>query len=289
MFYHCDGCSSHFSRQGDLIQHLDKSQSPLCMAARKSFQDKIRPLAKGQRRPSPHRCSSRLHHTARTARPQAEGSPAADPAGMPEVEPTEPFIGDFFGDNYVDEDFPFPDYDKFPEPATVDEESDSDSDDGVDVELNQQSVSEDPDPQHINSSQPQIFSPIPNEPHPSSTEENEAEINEGGSVQSQGPGETQSATAPGGTSIEDHSFLQSPLVHCTKFGGQAGQPIATPAGTQSGHNGYAEEVGTNKTDNIWEPFKSKLDWEVAQWAKLRGPGSTAFSELLALEGVIILI
>ena len=35
----------------------------------------------------------------------------------------------------------------------------------------------------------------------------------------------------------------------------------------------------------WAPFSSKLDWEIARWAKLRGPSSTAFSELLAIEGV----
>ncbi|PPQ97936.1 hypothetical protein CVT26_002941 [Gymnopilus dilepis] len=37
--------------------------------------------------------------------------------------------------------------------------------------------------------------------------------------------------------------------------------------------------------NPWAPFASKLDWEVAQWAKLRGVGSTAFSDLLAIDGV----
>jgi hypothetical protein len=37
--------------------------------------------------------------------------------------------------------------------------------------------------------------------------------------------------------------------------------------------------------NIWSPFSSKLDWEVACWAKLRGPTSMAFSELLAIDGV----
>ena len=28
-----------------------------------------------------------------------------------------------------------------------------------------------------------------------------------------------------------------------------------------------------------------VDWKVAKWAKLRGPGSTAFSELLGIQGV----
>jgi hypothetical protein len=28
-----------------------------------------------------------------------------------------------------------------------------------------------------------------------------------------------------------------------------------------------------------------MDWKVAHWAKLRGPGSTAFSDLLNIDGV----
>jgi hypothetical protein len=41
-------------------------------------------------------------------------------------------------------------------------------------------------------------------------------------------------------------------------------------------------------DNVWAPFVSRIDYEVAKWAKLRGSGSTAFSELLAVEGVSFL-
>ena len=40
-------------------------------------------------------------------------------------------------------------------------------------------------------------------------------------------------------------------------------------------------------ENLWAPFKSKLDWEFARWAKLYGPGSTAVTELLAIEGVSV--
>ncbi|KAF9037045.1 hypothetical protein BJ165DRAFT_1353776 [Panaeolus papilionaceus] len=43
---------------------------------------------------------------------------------------------------------------------------------------------------------------------------------------------------------------------------------------------YKTTVGS---DNAWAPFASCLDWEVARWGKLRGPGATAFSELLAIE------
>jgi hypothetical protein len=41
----------------------------------------------------------------------------------------------------------------------------------------------------------------------------------------------------------------------------------------------------NGSTNPWAPFSSRMDWEIAKWAKLRGAGSTAFTDLLAIEGV----
>ncbi|KAF8715292.1 hypothetical protein AX14_012641 [Amanita brunnescens Koide BX004] len=38
-------------------------------------------------------------------------------------------------------------------------------------------------------------------------------------------------------------------------------------------------------DNIYAPFCSKMDWEIARWAKVHGPSSTAVSELLAIDGL----
>ena len=46
---------------------------------------------------------------------------------------------------------------------------------------------------------------------------------------------------------------------------------------------YGRLLGSG--DNPWAPFHSKKDWEIAQWVKLQGVGSTAFSELLAIDGV----
>ncbi|KAJ3993025.1 hypothetical protein F5050DRAFT_1578465 [Lentinula boryana] len=37
--------------------------------------------------------------------------------------------------------------------------------------------------------------------------------------------------------------------------------------------------------NAWAPFGSKIEWEIARWAKLRGPSSTAFTGLLATDGI----
>lgn len=53
---------------------------------------------------------------------------------------------------------------------------------------------------------------------------------------------------------------------------------------QAGYGEYSEELQT-EDDNPYYPFSSKRDWEVAKWAKLRGPSSTAMTELLGIEGV----
>ena len=54
-------------------------------------------------------------------------------------------------------------------------------------------------------------------------------------------------------------------------------------GNSGDKNYHAAVSGQDKS--AWAPFKSRKDWEVALWAKLRGPGSTAFSDLLAVPGV----
>ncbi|KAL0059745.1 hypothetical protein AAF712_013505 [Marasmius tenuissimus] len=42
--------------------------------------------------------------------------------------------------------------------------------------------------------------------------------------------------------------------------------------------------GVDKS-NIWSPFGSEMEWRIAQWAKLRGPSSTAFTELLSIPNL----
>ena len=38
-------------------------------------------------------------------------------------------------------------------------------------------------------------------------------------------------------------------------------------------------------ENPYAPFTDRINWEIARWAKLRSPSSTAFSELLGISGV----
>lgn len=52
---------------------------------------------------------------------------------------------------------------------------------------------------------------------------------------------------------------------------------------QTADDRYSNALRSNI--NPWAPFTSEIDWKVTRWAKLRGPGSTAFSELLAIVGV----
>ena len=64
-------------------------------------------------------------------------------------------------------------------------------------------------------------------------------------------------------------------------------PIAT-AGKVYGHeteNSYHCAQKQFAGSNGYQPFASQIEWEIARWAKLRGPSSTAFTELLEIEGV----
>jgi hypothetical protein len=48
--------------------------------------------------------------------------------------------------------------------------------------------------------------------------------------------------------------------------------------------GYKNALG-GPSDNPYFPFSSQIDWELAKWAKLRGPSATSFTELLHINGV----
>lgn len=69
-----------------------------------------------------------------------------------------------------------------------------------------------------------------------------------------------------------------------EFGGKAGQPIRV--GQPTAANRYGTQSGGDAGGaNPYALFCSQIDWEVAKWGKLRGPTSTAFTELLEIPGV----
>jgi hypothetical protein len=68
-----------------------------------------------------------------------------------------------------------------------------------------------------------------------------------------------------------------------------GQGVGDPVGAsreQSAHANmsYELEIAPDKT-NPYAPFASQLDWDIAKWAKLRGPGCTSFGEMMNIPGV----
>ncbi|KAJ7639595.1 hypothetical protein B0H17DRAFT_1216800 [Mycena rosella] len=84
------------------------------------------------------------------------------------------------------------------------------------------------------------------------------------------------------TAVEDR-FHHAPIIE-TFPGGLAGKPTSA-AREQSSEKAYESSLSDSTASNPYAPFTSKMDWEVARWAKLRGAGSTAFSDLLNVEGV----
>ena len=61
----------------------------------------------------------------------------------------------------------------------------------------------------------------------------------------------------------------------------AGAPIP---GARDGSHVYQSTQEAFRT-SIWAPFCSQIDWEIARWAKMRGPSSSAVAELFAIPEV----
>ncbi|KAH9169640.1 hypothetical protein EDB89DRAFT_1908411 [Lactarius sanguifluus] len=66
-------------------------------------------------------------------------------------------------------------------------------------------------------------------------------------------------------------------------GGNAG--VAHSKANMTENQKYETKIGDASQSNPYAPFASSLDWQIAKWAKLRGPSSTAFTEMMAIEGV----
>ncbi|KAG2126326.1 uncharacterized protein EDB93DRAFT_1243842 [Suillus bovinus] len=63
---------------------------------------------------------------------------------------------------------------------------------------------------------------------------------------------------------------------------RTGQPISN---NHTANVVYGVHLSNGDQENIYHPFASNMDWEVARWAKLCGLSLAALSDLLAIEGV----
>jgi hypothetical protein len=63
-----------------------------------------------------------------------------------------------------------------------------------------------------------------------------------------------------------------------------GSPGAPIPGMPQGRSAYESHQATIG-DSAWAPFQSESDWLFAHWAKMRGPTSSAVTDLLAIPEV----
>lgn len=107
------------------------------------------------------------------------------------------------------------------------------------------------------------------------------------------PAEVDPETAPADTrnNVEPVPIVQRGIYDASEplykppvvsaFGGSAGKVYEI--NEIKGENLYQQMIGDQ--GNVYAPFSCKTDWDIAKWAKLRGPSSTAFTDLMKIEGV----
>ncbi|KAI0056075.1 hypothetical protein BV25DRAFT_1814750 [Artomyces pyxidatus] len=61
--------------------------------------------------------------------------------------------------------------------------------------------------------------------------------------------------------------------------GRAGMPFPTTTGSR--YDDYLASAPAESAGNIYHPFTTRRSWFLADWAKMRGPSSTALNDLLA--------
>lgn len=193
--------------------------------------------------------------------------------GIDRDEPPPEFDGDFFGNDYSAEDFP-----GWSEPERSDSEGSEDGTDscGGDEEGETGGDGEAGDRDRETAAGGAV------EPAPA--------VNPAG-VTGDGNGGIGAETIehppvvnPGQQAGVERAQEQMGKVEIVTFDGLAGKPIRTGEATTTDR--YQTRVhGHSRVTNPYAPFKSKTDWEVAKWAKLRGPTSTAVTDLLMIPDV----
>lgn len=66
--------------------------------------------------------------------------------------------------------------------------------------------------------------------------------------------------------------------------GHPGAPV-NPRRHRHAYEKARDALNDTNLGNPWSPLTSGLEWDVARWAKLHGPSSTALTELLKIDGV----
>ncbi|KAJ7483092.1 hypothetical protein B0H11DRAFT_2417306 [Mycena galericulata] len=178
------------------------------------------------------------------------------PKGEEEQQPVQ-FGGDYFG-TYQEEDF---DVDQERDPVDPGSDGEDDFDNLPDLEKSDDSDSEDEDGDLERRWEPPVL-----------------DGHQFPGIEEDEPSEPREADGPEAPRVADPNRMSRRERIFTE--GDAGAPLCQG---QAGYERY--KAGLGDPSNVWVPFTSKLEWELARWAKLRGPGSTAFTDLLMISGV----
>jgi hypothetical protein len=250
----CPGCGATFKRSG-LAHHLRQSQDPNCQLphVHRQSDDNLGVQATGMSDDEPPTPDARENEP---QLPQEQSSLGIDPAG------------DIFGDynSYTAEDFGVDDGDEqdIGEPLEYEEDPGSLADTQEEDETAEYEAL------------------LAEEEH---RLEPERPI-QGRGIPDQGP--TQDVV-PSHRPFRLRGGFDEPLAtrpEIVRF--KPGNSRAVHESQHNGNQGYHRSLRDADNPNPYRPFASKLDWEIGRWAKMRGPGSTALTELLSLEGVSFL-
>ncbi|KAJ3754434.1 hypothetical protein EV360DRAFT_86837 [Lentinula raphanica] len=259
----------------DYIQHLEKSKKPSCKVAYNELKQRIQ-----QSHFLPHDNPPLHPHSSDTPQSHSHVPTASNEVQPPSGSSGSQFVGDFFAEDYTSDDFPgFEDVEqdmgnvkRFDDEADEEDEEDDDNDD--DDEGDELQAGQIP-PELEGTWEPHrepVFLP------------NEADL-----------AIVDDLSGP----VIDPLLRRMPAhredIHVQLFGGQAGAPIEddNPNTNIPSSKFYDSNDGFQHYEsclsgigaNPWAPFSSRIDWEVARWAKMQGTGSTAFSDLLAIDGL----
>jgi len=252
----CPGCGAAFKRSG-LSHHFRQSEDPRCHPA-------IIPVH-GPRTMNVD--EDEQQDQSRISVDPGPGTTNVDEDGQQDQGhiPVDP-LGDLFGDyvDYVGFNF------------EVDSEGDQDMDDSI--------MGDDPE--------------CPTDAH----EDDEAALEEAFLAEEYQLEPERPAGCPDALEQEPEDAPYTPAEHATfRLRGGFERPLSEPpeivkfgdqnAGAvykrvhQNGNQDYHRAIGGTEGTNPYAPFSSRLDWEIACWAKMRGPGSNSLTELLRIEGV----
>ncbi|KAL1941438.1 hypothetical protein VTO73DRAFT_7255 [Trametes versicolor] len=261
----CLGCTRTFTNSG-YLSHLLQTKQPKCIQVRTEEE------AKG--------------HLALLEQVVDASSDNEHGHGPPQ-----PFGGDHFGD-YAPEDFD--DYDDYQGGNSSDEDAggfdDDDDDDGWDDDADVEDAQnlEDEAAWEAPPSSPDVHSsPLPDDP-PSSPSLPEYRSSP---LPDDPPDDPPAAGNPNPNErapiqaqqqrAQEHLRRRTHVIHFP--GHTAGAQLPTPR-SHSEYETFRASDHAN-LNNPYAPFVSKVDWEFASWAKQRGPGSTAVTELLSIEEI----